>query len=124
MTPAHYALLADLTVLVHAGFVLFVILGGALVLRQPRFAWLHLPAVAWGVWVELYGAVCPLTPLENAWRAQSGSVTYAGGFIEHYVTAALYPAGLSRGVQLALGLGLLALNLGLYAWAWRRHRGR
>ena len=124
MTAAHHALLADLTVLAHAGFVLFVVLGGVLVLRRPWLAWLHLPAVAWGVWVELYGAVCPLTPLENAWRAQSGGVSYAGGFIEHYVTAALYPAGLSRGMQLALGLGLLALNLGLYARAWRRHRGR
>ena len=99
-----YRLLADALLVLHLGFVLFVVLGGLLVLRRPRLAWLHLPAVVWGAAIEFTGGICPLTPLENRWRVQAGGSGYQGGFIEHYVTAALYPDGLTRGVQLARGV--------------------
>lgn len=117
-----YGLLADLVLLAHAGFVVFVVLGGLLVLRWPRLAWLHLPAVAWGAWIEFAGVICPLTPLEIHLRSLAGQQGYAGGFVEHYVFALLYPEGLTRSVQLALGLLVLVVNLLVYALAWRRHR--
>ena len=116
-------MLADAVVLLHVAFVLFVVLGGLLVLRWPRLAWVHLPAAAWGAAVELGGWTCPLTPLENALRERAGLETYAGGFVEHYVVPVLYPAALGRDLQLALGLGVLALNVAVYAAvAWRRRR--
>jgi hypothetical protein len=117
-----YGLLADLVLLAHAGFVVFVVLGGLPVLRWPRLAWLHLPAVAWGAGIEFAGAICPLTPLEIHLRSLAGQQGYAGGFVEHYVFALLYPEGLTRNVQLALGLLVLVINALLYAIVWRRHR--
>ena len=117
-----YGLLADLVLLAHAGFVVFVVLGGLPVLRWPRLAWLHLPAVAWGAGIEFAGAICPLTPLEIHLRSLAGQQGYAGGFVEHYVFALLYPEGLTRNVQLALGLLVVVINSLLYAIVWRRHR--
>jgi len=117
--------LADFVVLVHGTFVLFVVLGALLVLRWPRLAWLHLPAAAWGAWVEFAGWICPLTPLENAFRRQAGQAGYGGGFIEHYVLRLLYPAGLTRETQLILGGMVVVLNLALYAaLVLRLTRGR
>ena len=116
-----YVFLADLLLLIHAAFVLFVIGGGLLVLRWPRLAWVHLPAALWGAGIEFSGWICPLTPLEKAWRRAAGGQAYEGGFIEHYVTAALYPAGLTRPIQVALGVAVLGLNGWVYWQVWRRH---
>ena len=107
-------LAADAVLLLHGLFILFVLLGGLWVRRHPRAAWLHLPAVAWGIWVEASGWICPLTPLENALRHRAGQAGYSGGFIDHYVTALIYPAGLTRPVQVALGGVVLLLNLAAY----------
>jgi hypothetical protein len=115
-------LLADATVALHFAFIVFVVAGGLLVMRYPRVAWVHLPAVAWVVWLELTGAICPLTPLENALRARAGDAGYAGGFIDHYLMPVIYPAGLTPNVQVWLGLGVLALNIAIYVTAWRRRR--
>ena len=116
----HYRLLADLVLVVHAAFVAFVMLGGLAVLRWPRLAWLHLPVVLWGAGIEFFGGVCPLTPLENRWRQLAGDQGYAGGFVDHYIVALLYPDGLTRSVQVALGLLVLVVNVAIYAYAWRR----
>jgi hypothetical protein len=115
-----YALLADLLLLAHGAFVLFVIAGGLLVLRWPRVAWAHLPAALWGAGIEFTGRICPLTPIENAWRHAAGEAAYQGGFIEHYVTAVLYPGGLTRAMQLVLGVIVLAVNGRVYWTVWRR----
>ena len=117
-----YRLLADLVVLVHFGFVLFVVLGGLLALRWPRAAWVHLPAALWGAGIEFAAGICPLTPLENRFRRLGGEAGYTGGFVEHYVLPVLYPDGLTRGVQLVLGTFVLVLNLVVYAIVWQRSR--
>lgn len=118
-----YGFLADVVLLLHGAFVLFVVAGGFLVLRWPRMAWVHIPAALWGAIIEFAGFICPLTPLEKAWRRAAGGEAYQGGFIEHYVTAALYPSGLTRPIQIALGLLVLGVNAGVYWRLWRR-RGR
>jgi hypothetical protein len=82
----------------------------------------HLPAAAWGVIIEFVGWPCPLTPLENAFRARGGQAGYGGGFIEHYLTPLLYPHGLTRTAELALGALALVLNVAVYWWVLRRHR--
>ena len=115
-----YRLLADLVLVVHAAFVVFVMLGGVAVLRWPRLAWVHLPAAIWGAGIEFAGGICPLTPLENHWRQLAGEQGYSGGFVEHYVVAALYPEGLTRGLQIALGLAALAVNAAVYWRVWSR----
>lgn len=115
MSPAVADLLADAVLILHLAFVLFVIGGGVLVLKWPKLGWVHLPVALWGVIVEWAGLVCPLTPLENSLRQQAGAAGYGGGFIEHYITATLYPLGLTRSIQLLLGAGVLLVN-GLIYW--------
>jgi hypothetical protein len=117
-----YRLLADLVLIVHAGFVAFVVLGALLVLRWPRIAWVHGPVVLWGAGIEFLGGICPLTPLENHWRRSAGELGYPGGFVEHYLMSALYPDGLTRQVQLALGALVLLVNAAIYTWVFGRRR--
>lgn len=115
-----YGVLADLVVVVHALFVVFAVLGGLLVLRWRRVAWFHLPAAGWAALIEFAGWYCPLTPLENRLRRLAGGTGYETGFIEHYLLPLLYPAGLTRGLQVGLGIGVLLMNLGIYLWVWRK----
>jgi hypothetical protein len=119
-----YRVLADLVVGVHALFVAFVVLGGLLALRWPRIAAAHLPAAVWGALIELRGWVCPLTPLEQSLRAAAGDAGYQGGFIEHYLLPVLYPAGLTRDVQLTLGSLVIAVNIVIYGIVLRRRMAR
>jgi hypothetical protein len=109
------ALLADAVVVVHLAFIAFALLGGLLVLRWPRASWLHLPAAGWAVLVETLGVSCPLTPLEVRLRRAAGLPGYEGGFIERQVLPVLYPADLTRELQVALGLAALLANLAIYA---------
>lgn len=115
-------LLADSVVMLHAAFVAFAVLGGLLAFRWRRVSWVHLPAAAWGAYVEFAGKVCPLTPLENRLRAAAGARTYGGDFVEHYVVPILYPSNLTHDVQMALGTAVVAVNVIAYAALWRQDR--
>lgn len=119
-----YRLAADLVVLVHLAFVVFVVFGGLLALRWRWVPWLHLPVALYGALIELVGWICPLTPLENRLRRAAGEAGYAGGFVEHYLLPVLYPAALTPTVQVVLGLLVVAVNVTVYALVWRRWRPR
>ena len=125
--PTVFRATADLVVAVHAAFVVFVVLGGLLVARWPRLAWVHVPAAAWGVFIEFRGWVCPLTPLENYFRQRGESSSYEGEFIEHYIMPLLYPVHLTRHTQIWLGSFAVMVNVLLY-WhivrGWSRTRRR
>jgi len=113
---------ADLVLILHLAFVLFVVLGGLLALRWRRVAWVHVPVALYGAMIEFVGFICPLTPLEVWLRRRGGEAGYEGGFIEHYIVASLYPRGLTREVQLALGTAVLMLNGIVYLVWWRRRQ--
>lgn len=115
-------MIAELIVILHFAFVIFVVLGGLLALRWPRVAWIHLPAVVWGVLIEFTGWICPLTPLENRLRRAGGEAGYEGDFIAHYLLPVLYPNGLTRTDQLVLGGVAFAINVAIYAFVFLRHR--
>src|SRR6185436_793886 len=119
-----YRLLADLVVVLHLAFVLFVVLGGLLALRWPRAAWFHLPTAIWGAGIEFVQGICPLTPLENHLRQLGGEAGYSGGFVEHYLLPVLYPSGLNQNIQVGIGILVLLLNITIYAVVWRRARHR
>ena len=120
-----YALLAAAIVVAHLAFVVFAALGGVLALRWPRIAWVHVPAAAWAVFVEFSGRICPLTPLENALRRRAGLDLYSGDFVGNYIFPVLYPEGLTRDAQFAIGGFVLLLNVVAYGWVLReRRRGR
>lgn len=115
-----FHLLADLVVLVHVTFVLFVVAGGFLALRWRRLVWLHVPAALWGALIELTGWICPLTPLENALRRLAGEAGYRGGFIEHYVLPVLYPVHYTVTLRLTLAALVVLLNAVAYWLYFRR----
>jgi hypothetical protein len=114
--------LADLVLIAHALFVLFVVAGGFLALRWRRLIWLHAPAVIWGAAIEFTGRVCPLTPLENSLREAAGWSPYSGDFIAHYIIAVLYPVSLTRWAQFVLGALALIVNVAAYYLVWRNRQ--
>jgi len=115
-----YRILAEIALILHFCFVLFVVFGGLLVVRRRYVAWLHLPAVIWGILVECFFWACPLTTLENWLRGLGGEAGYADGFINYYISAVLY-SGISPQVRVTLGLLLVGFNLLVYCYAFRRH---
>ena len=124
----YYQIAADLVVLLHLGFVGFVVAGGLLVLKWRPVAAIHIPAALWGALVELQGWYCPLTPLEQYLRKAGGQSAYSGDFVERYLILFLSPADLDREMQMLLGAAVVAINLVLYAWVLiqlqrRRKRG-
>jgi len=119
-----HRLLADAVLVLHLGFVLFVVLGGLLVLRWPKLAWLHVPVVVWGAAIEFGGWICPLTPLEKWLREQGGEGAYSGGFIEHYLTVVIYPDGLTSRIKWMIGAAVLLINAAVYLVLWYRLRAR
>lgn len=114
-----YPFLADLVLIVHLVFVVFVLCGGLFVLRWQWIAWLHLPAAAWGAVVEFTGWICPLTPLENWLRVLGGKVSDEHDFTARYLLPILYPEDLTRGLQLLLGTVVVVLNAAVYWWLWQ-----
>lgn len=117
-----YRLLADFVVAAHLAFVVFVLMGGLLVLRNRRWLWLHPPALAWGAWIEFTGRICPLTPLENWLRRKGGGPGYASTFIEHYIEPLLYPPSISPRTQWLFAAIVLAINVAVYLVVLRRRR--
>jgi len=121
-----YSIPADALVIIHLAFIVFVMLGGLLLLKWRRLVYLHLPAVAWGILVELEGWLCPLTPLEQHFRQLAGESGYSGGFVQHYLLPLIYPAGLTRDVQTLLALCVITVNLVIYTVIYvkylRNHR--
>lgn len=116
-----YALLADIVLVVHLAFILYVVFGGLLVWRWPRSAWLHVPVALYGVAIEWIGWTCPLTPLEKYLRRLAGGSGYPGGFIDHYLLPIIYPEGLTPRIQLVLGAAVVLVNLAVYgALLWSR----
>ena len=114
-----YRFFADLLLVLHASFIVFAVLGGLLVLYRRWWVWLHLPAAAWAAAVVSMGWICPLTSWEQDLRLAAGQKGFSGGFIESYLLATIYPAGLTRGIQVWLGSGVLVVNLLVYVWVWR-----
>ncbi|MGH7606702.1 MAG: DUF2784 domain-containing protein [Gemmatimonadales bacterium] len=115
-----YRLLATVVVGVHALFIVFVVVGGFVAWRWRWVALVHVPCAVWGVLIEFRGWICPLTPLENHLRAKAGEAGYSGGFIEHYVVPAIYPAGLTPRTQIVLGSAVLLINVIAYGVLLRR----
>lgn len=110
-----YGLAATVVVLLHLGFIVFVVLGGLLVLRWPKLIWIHLPAAIWGALIEFRGWYCPLTGVEKWLLQAADKEVYSGGFIAHYIFAIIYPQGLTRGIEIALGVFVLMINSAVYA---------
>lgn len=124
MIKMSYRLMADIVVVIHFAFTIFVLLGGILTIWWRKVIWLHIPAVVWGALIEFAGWICPLTPLENRLRAKGGQAGYPGGFVEEYVLPVIYPAGLTRETQIILGIFVITVNLVIYWKVFFKYRTR
>jgi len=109
-----YRLMADIVVVIHFAFTIFVLLGGILTIWWRKVVWLHIPAAVWAAFIEFAGWICPLTPLENRLRIKGGEAGYPGGFVEEYILPVIYPAGLTREIQIILGILVITVNLVIY----------
>ena len=117
-----HALAADAVLALHMAFIVWVAAGALAVLWQPWLAMAYLPAAGWAVFISLTGRICPLTPIEQQLRIAAGEQGYAGGFIDHYLIAVIYPSGLTREMQIGIGVAVLVFNAALYGWLIYRHR--
>ncbi len=111
--------LADIVLITHALFIVFVIFGGLIVLKWRKVMWLHIPCALWGALIEFFGWICPLTYLENYLRGSSNADYYESSFIQHYLLPIIYPAGLTTGIQILLGIIVIVINLFVYTIVWR-----
>jgi hypothetical protein len=117
-----YDVFAYAIVLAHFLFIVFVVCGGLLVIRWPHIAFVHLPAAVWGAAVEIFGWICPLTPLENHFCLLAGESSYSGDFIARYLIPVIYPENLTNKSQQLLGGIVIVVNVIFYTIAIRKHR--
>ena len=117
-----YSYLADVVLIIHFTFIVFVLFGAILLVRWSKLTFLHIPAVVWAVWVQLQGGYCPLTPLENYFRHKGGGSGYDTGFVEHYIGSLVYPGDIPPTVHVYLALFGLVLNVLIYVIVIRKYR--
>ncbi len=114
-----YKIIADFLIVIHLAFIVFVLLGGLLLLKYRWTAVLHIPAVVWAILLEFKGWYCPLTGWENEFRKAADLEGYSGGFIDHYLIPLIYPVGLTTDIQTVLGVLVILVNLLIYAFVFR-----
>jgi len=125
MSKNMYLLLADFVVIIHFLFITVVVFGGLLAIKWRKMIRIHLPFLIWGIFIELSGWICPLTPLEIWLRRQAEVDIYQGGFISYYLVPIIYPSGLTTNIQWLIAAGLIFLNVFVYAYIfWLRPKSR
>ena len=119
-----YELFANLTLITHLIFILFVIFGGLLFFIFSKVFYIHLPALLWGIYIELTNSVCPLTYLENWFLNKGDLATYSNGFINNYLYPIIYPEGLTNNIQIYLGITLIVINILIYGFIFKNFQRR
>jgi len=109
-----YEIAADLILIIHFTFVLFVVFGALLIFVSIKIIFIHIPAVIWGSYIELTNSICPLTYLENWFLHKANLTTYSEGFIQNYLVPIVYPMNLTKDLQIYLGITLIILNIIVY----------
>ena len=109
-----YEIAADLILIIHFTFVLFVVFGALLIFVSIKIIFIHIPAVIWGSYIELTNSICPLTYLENWFLHKANLTTYSEGFIQNYLVPIVYPMNLTKDLQIYLGIALIVLNIIFY----------
>ena len=115
-----YELAANLTLIIHFAFILFVIFGALLFFITTKIIFIHIPAFIWGSYIELTNSICPLTYLENWFLHKANLTTYSEGFIQNYLVPIVYPANLTKDIQIYLGTTLIVINIVFYAFIFNK----
>tara|TARA_B100000886_G_scaffold161790_1_gene110297 strand:- start:770 stop:1132 length:363 start_codon:yes stop_codon:yes gene_type:complete len=117
-----YELFANFTLIIHLIFILFVIFGGLLFFINSNIIYFHLPALFWGIYIELTNSICPLTYLENWFLYKGGLTTYSNDFVNNYLFPLIYPEGLTIGIQIYLGITLIIMNIFIYGLIFKNSK--
>ena len=117
-----YELFANLTLILHLIFILFVIFGGLLFFIFSKIIYIHIPALLWGIYIELTNSVCPLTFLENWFLHKGELTTYSNDFIKNYLFPIIYPGGLNNEIQIYIGLSLIVFNILIYRLIYKNFK--
>ena len=115
-----YELAAELTLIIHFTFILFVIFGALLFFVATKIIFIHFPALIWGSYIELTNSICPLTYLENWFLHKANLTTYSEGFIQNYLVPIVYPVSLTKDLQIYLGIALIVINIVFYAFIFNK----
>ena len=115
-----YELAADLTLIIHFAFILFVIFGALLFFASAKIIFIHIPALIWGSYIELTNSICPLTYLENWFLHKANLTTYSEGFIQNYLVPIVYPVNITKDLQIYLGIALIVINIVFYAFIFNK----
>ena len=115
-----YELAANLTLIVHFAFILFVVFGALLFFVTTKIIFIHFPALIWGSYIELTNSICPLTYLENWFLQKANLTTYSEGFIQNYLVPIVYPTNLTKDIQIFLGIALILINIVIYAFIFSK----
>ena len=107
---------ANLTLIVHFAFILFVVFGSLLFFVAKKIIFIHIPALIWGSYIELTNSICPLTYLENWFLHKANLTAYSEGFIQNYLMPIVYPTNLTKDLQIYLGIGLIIINMIIYGF--------
>ena len=109
-----YELAAHLTLIVHFAFIIFVVFGALLFFVSTKIIYVHVPALIWGIYIELTHSVCPLTYLENWFLQKANLTTYSEGFIQNYLVPIVYPKHLTDNLQIYFAIVLIVANMIMY----------
>ena len=109
-----YDLAANLTLIVHFAFIIFVVFGALLFFVSTKIIYVHVPALIWGIYIELTHSVCPLTYLENWFLQKANLTTYSEGFIQNYLVPIVYPKHLTDNLQIYFAIVLIVANMIMY----------
>ena len=109
-----YELAADLILIVHFAFIIFVVFGALLFFVSTKIIYVHVPALIWGIYIELTHSVCPLTYLENWFLQKANLTTYSEGFIQNYLVPIVYPKNLTEDLQTYSAIALIVANMIMY----------
>ena len=115
-----YELAANLTLIVHFAFILFVVFGALLFFVATKIIFIHFPALIWGSYIELTNSICPLTYLENWFLDKANLTTYSEGFIQNYLMPIVYPVSLTKDLQVYLGIAIIVINIVFYAFIFNK----
>jgi len=124
------ALLADIVLVAHLLWILFLVFGFVFALKRSKIAYLHLGGLLFALVLNARGWYCPLTHAENYFRSLHDlHSTYSTSFIMRLVQNLVYPdvpESLLRGGEIILTVfyilvyGYWAKRVGV----WRRIRRR
>lgn len=113
--------LAVAVVFVHAGYLVYLVVGGFLAWWLRRTFLVHVVAAVWAFVVVVANLPCPLTQLQNLLRVQGGQAPLERGYLDTYVRDVVYPVDYQDAVYAAVAVAVAVSWLG---FAYRRYRGR